>query len=312
MVFEIDGKVALITGAASGLGLSHAKELLRNGLKGVTLVDINVINGKKALQDICEEFGDNRAIFVKCDITKMIELENAFEATLGKFENIDILINNAGILDDCNWEKEIAINLNGTINGMLLAFENYLKKYKQGAEGVILNTASLAGIVQYGVAPIYSGTKAAIMGITRSWAHPLHYERTKVRVMAIFPGRTRTSNLDLQELVLDPIYIDIFKSRGHRIPQRPEYVSKELINILEHGRNGSLWVIEKEEPAYEFLVPTKEDLQNHRINRERLSQLSRTWRLFTYWTILDPKTNENQTIGVCVLYSVNSKHGPSS
>nr|XP_023028802.1 15-hydroxyprostaglandin dehydrogenase [NAD(+)]-like [Leptinotarsa decemlineata] len=266
MVFRIAGKVALITGAASGMGLSHAKELLRNNLKGVTLTDINETNGKKALEEIETEFGKGKAIFIQCDVTKMEEIQIAFESTLEKFGSIDILINNAGILDDLNWEREIAINLNGTINGILLGFERYLKNYKQGEEAVILNTASLAGIVQYGVAPIYSGTKSAIIGLTRSWAHPMHYQRTKVRVMAIVPGRTRTTSFELRDFLLDPVYMDMFQKREQRKLQRPEFVSNELIKILENGRNGSLWVIEKEEPAYEFLVPTKEELKRHHIN----------------------------------------------
>ncbi|XP_074025936.1 15-hydroxyprostaglandin dehydrogenase [NAD(+)] isoform X2 [Leptinotarsa decemlineata] len=128
MVFEIKGKVALITGGASGLGLSHAKELLRNGLKGVTLADVNENFGKTALDEIEKEFGKERAIFVKTDVTVREDFENAFEKTVEHFKNVDILVNNAGIFNDAIWEKEIAINL---LEAIFLLFHSEAKIFIQ-------------------------------------------------------------------------------------------------------------------------------------------------------------------------------------
>ncbi|XP_074025934.1 15-hydroxyprostaglandin dehydrogenase [NAD(+)] isoform X1 [Leptinotarsa decemlineata] len=192
MVFEIKGKVALITGGASGLGLSHAKELLRNGLKGVTLADVNENFGKTALDEIEKEFGKERAIFVKTDVTVREDFENAFEKTVEHFKNVDILVNNAGIFNDAIWEKEIAINLNGTIHGVILGLENFLKNHKQDSEAVILNTSSIAGVAGLDLFPIYSATKFAVSGITKSWGLPFHYNRSHVRVVCICPGSTNT------------------------------------------------------------------------------------------------------------------------
>ncbi|KAG5880307.1 hypothetical protein JTB14_003706 [Gonioctena quinquepunctata] len=81
MVFVIKDKVALITGGASGLGLQYAKQLLRNGLKGVTLADLNPKLGIEALDQIKQEFGHNKAIFVKTDVTQIDSLEDLSSTT---------------------------------------------------------------------------------------------------------------------------------------------------------------------------------------------------------------------------------------
>lgn len=75
---------------------------------------------------------------------------------------------------------------------MLLGLDNYIKNHKTGSEGVIVNTSSIAGVGCFGNIPIYSGTKWAVHGMTRAWGVPFHYERTKVKVLAICPGATDT------------------------------------------------------------------------------------------------------------------------
>nr|CAI5827587.1 unnamed protein product [Callosobruchus analis] len=192
MVYEIRGKVAVITGGASGIGLEYAKELLRNQAKGVALADLNPELGTKALQEIEREFGPNKAIFIQTDVTDYNQFEDAFKKTAEKYKNIDILINNAGILNDSIWQKEIAVNVNGVVHGMLLGMDKYLPKYRQEEEAVIVNISSTAGIQGYGHVPIYCATKHAVHGMTRSWGVPEFYEETKVRVVGIHPGVTNT------------------------------------------------------------------------------------------------------------------------
>jgi 15-hydroxyprostaglandin dehydrogenase (NAD) len=105
MCFEIKNKVALISGGASGIGLNYAKVLLRNELRAVTLADISDECGATALQEIENEFGPNRATFVKTDVTNLKNYEEAFKKTIEIYKNLDIVINNAGILNDALWEK---------------------------------------------------------------------------------------------------------------------------------------------------------------------------------------------------------------
>ncbi|XP_072393932.1 15-hydroxyprostaglandin dehydrogenase [NAD(+)]-like isoform X2 [Diabrotica undecimpunctata] len=110
-MFDIKGKVALITGGAGGVGLELSKALLRNNLKGVALVDLNASLGEKALQEIQSEFGKDKAIFLKADVTNIKQLDDAFKKTVEHYKSLDIVFNNAGILNDAIWEKEISINV---------------------------------------------------------------------------------------------------------------------------------------------------------------------------------------------------------
>ncbi|KAG5880308.1 hypothetical protein JTB14_003707 [Gonioctena quinquepunctata] len=257
MVFGIQGKVGLVTGGASGIGLKYAKELLRNGLKGVTLADLNEDFGKNAVKEIEEEFGPNRAKFVRTDVTSSQQFDDAFKKTIEKFKNIDILINNAGILNDAIWEKEVEVNIKGTVHGVLLATEKYFPKHKQGSEGVIVNISSSAGLSPYAFMPIYSGTKHAIVGMTKSWGDSFLYEQLKTRFVAICPGVTNTPLIfDIAERNMGGIYQKSLEDNIKNWPsQEPDHVGKEMIKVIENAPNGTIWVVEGGEPAYEY-VPT--------------------------------------------------------
>lgn len=105
----------------------------------------------------------------------------------------------------------------GTANGILLALENYIPKYK--SEGVVMNVSSIAGVISHGGAPIYCGTKFAIHGMTLSWGVQAHYERTKVRVVALAPGGTKTALYDKAvHKVLAPLYKNILVSKAPPVP----------------------------------------------------------------------------------------------
>ncbi|KAF2901004.1 hypothetical protein ILUMI_05182, partial [Ignelater luminosus] len=110
MAYDLNGKIILVTGGATGIGFSCIKEILRAGAQAVTIADINELKGEVAVKDITKEFGPNRAVFVKTDVTNAEQFENAFKKTIQIWKGIDVLINNAGVLNDADWELEIAIN----------------------------------------------------------------------------------------------------------------------------------------------------------------------------------------------------------
>lgn len=269
MAFTISDKVALITGGASGLGLQYAKELLRQGLKGVTLADLNQEFGQNALQEIEREFGTNKAIFVKTDVTNIHEFEDAFQQTVEKFQNIDILINNAGILNDSVWEKEIAINVNGVIHGVLLGIDNYLPKYKKGPEAVIVNISSTCGVAGYGHIPVYCGTKFAVIGMTKSWSVPYHFDRSKVRVIAVCPGVTITPLItDIFGRNLGGCYEEYLQdNREGWLTQEKDFVATEMVKLIQFAANGTVWIIEGGEPAYEYILPERETMKENKLKQ---------------------------------------------
>ncbi|KAF5288182.1 hypothetical protein FQA39_LY03950 [Lamprigera yunnana] len=258
----IKGRVALITGGAAGIGLQYAKELLRNGLRAVTLADVNEKRGNRAVEEISEEFGEHQSMFVKTDVTDKEQFANAFESTVDKFSNVDLLINNAGIMNDAVWEREIGINFVGTVIGCLLALDYYLPKYKTKKEGIIVNVASTTGLEVFGAVPIYVATKHAVVGLTHSWGSKSHYERTNVRFLTLCPGPTNTTLAHGIDKNLGPAYKNIFKeSQPFVTLQDPKCVANALTHAINYGENGSIWVAEDGKPPYEVVIPPKEQLR---------------------------------------------------
>lgn len=243
-MFDLKDKVALVTGAATGIGLAYVKELLRNELKGVALVDINVKNGQEALNDIIKIFGKDCAIFIKADVSDRKQFEEAFETTVKTFNQLDIVINNAGIIQEIQWEKCVGVNLIGVITGSMLAAEKYFPKFQSGSEGVILNTASLAGLQPYEITPTYVATKCGVIGFTRAMGGEVHYKTTNARIIAICPGATETTILRVGENQVQEPYLSLIKDLIKSMPsQSPEDLAKHAINLLKEAPTGSVWLV---------------------------------------------------------------------
>ncbi|KAB0796764.1 hypothetical protein PPYR_10825 [Photinus pyralis] len=252
-MFEIRGKIALVTGGVSGIGLAISQELLRNGLKAIILVDVNEILGQKVTGEMKEEFGSDKVLFLKADVRKKDSLDEAFNFVVRTFENLDIVINAAGILKEAKIEDTIDTNLNGTIYGTLLAFEEYLPKYKKGTEGVILNIASTAGLEPLDCAPVYSCTKWAVVGFTRCLGTERHYKRNNIKVLALCPGFTNTTILTLgEDKFLNSNYQKFFESTITSVILQPtSHVAKAAMLAISQGVSGSTWVVKDNEPVYE-------------------------------------------------------------
>ncbi|KAI4461463.1 15-hydroxyprostaglandin dehydrogenase [nad(+)] [Holotrichia oblita] len=214
----------------------------------VVLADTNVEKGNEAVSQLIKDFGTDKALYIQTDVTDQNQVENVFKETVNKYKNIDILINNAGVMNESIWEKEIAINLNGTIYGCLLGMEEYFPKYKSGEEGVIINVGSIGSFTCYPAVPIYAATKHAIIGLSRSLGTPDHYDSRKVRVLTICPGVTNTPLMaNLGTKMVNERYLDVL-ALGYQnrmtVPQSPEDVARALIKVIEEGGNGSVWVVE--------------------------------------------------------------------
>ncbi|KAK4876649.1 hypothetical protein RN001_009155 [Aquatica leii] len=254
IMFNISGKVALVTGGASGIGLATVDKLLKEEIKGVTIADTNEIIGLQVAEKLNQKYGDKKVLFVKVDVAHRNEFEDAFKYTVDAFQNLDIVINCAGIVKDLIWEEEIMVNLGGTITGTYFAFEKYLPKYKSGSEGVIINVSSIAALDVFAYAPVYSATKSGVVALSRSFGSPTHYNRNQIRVMAICPGYTDTPiHREYPERLLGPVFFDLKpQEMSNVVLQPPEYVAKTIIVMIKEGKNGSVWVSENNETPYEM------------------------------------------------------------
>ena len=137
-------KIAIITGSAGGLGKEFANRLLQKGWS-VCLSDINQALGEKSKQEFLDEFGIEKILFVPCDVRKHKEVQNLFLETRKYFEtdNIDLLVNNAGVADSdkLDWKTVTEINFMGVMIGTTIAME---EMSTQG--GTVINVASILGL----------------------------------------------------------------------------------------------------------------------------------------------------------------------
>ncbi|KAK8729567.1 hypothetical protein OTU49_008552, partial [Cherax quadricarinatus] len=163
---QIAGSVVIITGAARGLGRAFAETLLAKGAK-VCVADIDTQAGTAAVEQLQESYGQDNVIFVACDVTKDDDFLAAWDTGAEKLGTISLLINNAGIGNEQNWQKTIDVNLGGCMRGTLLALER-MGINLGGDGGVVVNISSIAGLKPTPLGPVYAATKHAVVGLTRS------------------------------------------------------------------------------------------------------------------------------------------------
>ncbi|XP_072518076.1 15-hydroxyprostaglandin dehydrogenase [NAD(+)] [Salminus brasiliensis] len=187
-------KVAVVTGAAQGLGKGFVEILLQNGAK-VALLDLNEEAGKELEEHLSKVHGADRAHFYTADVSSEQQLKDVFQKIVTKFGRIDIFCNNAGIVNEKNWEKTVSINLSGVVRGTYLALE-HMKKENGGQGGVIVNVASLAGLGPLPSAPIYTATKYGVVGFSRALAMASELASYGVRINTLCPTFVRTALID--------------------------------------------------------------------------------------------------------------------
>ncbi|XP_019377340.1 PREDICTED: 15-hydroxyprostaglandin dehydrogenase [NAD(+)] [Gavialis gangeticus] len=233
---HVNGKVALVTGAAQGIGRAFVQDLLEKGAK-VALVDRNGEAGEESKAALDEQFEPQRTLFIQCDVADQEQLKGAFNKAVEHFGRLDILVNNAGVNNEKDWESTIHINLTSVIRGTYIGLE-YMRKENGGDGGVIINISSMAGLMPATHQPVYCATKHGIIGFTRSMALAAEMKNYGVRLNTICPGFVNTpilQSIDKEENMgqyyayKDEIK-DMMKFYG---VMDPSLIAKGLIMLIE-------------------------------------------------------------------------------
>jgi len=192
---KLENKVAVVTGASSGIGLAIAELFLAEGAK-VVYADIN--DGGLKLDDM-------NAVFVKCDVAKSEEVDSLVKSAIDKFGRLDIMVNNAGIgslgniteISNEFWDKIIGVNLSGVFYGSRAAARSMKEK---NIKGVIINMSSILGSVGMPGTTAYCATKGGVVQLTHAGA--LDLASSGIRMNAIAPGFIVTSMT--KDILQDP------------------------------------------------------------------------------------------------------------
>lgn len=221
----MNGKVALITGGAGGIGIAVAQLFLERGAN-IALVDVN----EDSLQQTKENLGgqEDRVLTIQADVTNEADVENYVQETVDHFGKIDVFFNNAGVsgpfknitdLEKETFEQILSINT----TGVFLGLKHVLKQMKQQGSGSVVNTASNAAYIGSAGMVGYIASKHAVAGITKTAA--LEVAGEGIRVNAVSPAAIDTQMLD--------------EIRDNLTPGEPEVSGEAIKQGIPAGRFGS-------------------------------------------------------------------------
>ena len=192
---QLESKVAIITGAGSGIGRSTAELFAREGAT-VVVSDINEEHGNEVVKEITQNGGN--AVFIKADTSIPEDNKLLVQQTIQHFGALDIAVNNAGIAGPIaptgeypidGWQKVININLSGVFYGMHYQIPEML-----GKGGSIINIASILGMAGTKFSPAYVAAKHGVVGLTKTAA--LEYSDKRIRINSVGPGYIKTPLLE--------------------------------------------------------------------------------------------------------------------
>jgi 3-oxoacyl-[acyl-carrier protein] reductase len=221
----LEGRVALVTGAARGIGFATARRLAEQGAS-VLVADIDGAAAQESAAAIADELG-KPALGIALDVRRQADVELAVDTAVREWGRLDVLVNNAGITRDATlrkltldaWQAVIEVNLQGTF----LAMQAAAARMREQGSGAIVNISSISGKVGMVGQANYSAAKAGVVGLTKVAARELAHHG--IRVNAIQPGLIRTP-------MTEALREDIWQQKMSEIPMRRAGEPAEVANVV--------------------------------------------------------------------------------
>uniref|UniRef100_A0A7R9F9K7 15-hydroxyprostaglandin dehydrogenase [NAD(+)] n=1 Tax=Timema bartmani TaxID=61472 RepID=A0A7R9F9K7_9NEOP len=216
-------QVAIVTGGATGIGYSAAYKLLKHGAKCVVISSRRKEKGVEAAEKLNGRFGKDRALFIQGDVNDEKHFRCLFEEPIRRYGQVDVLFNNAGMLEDKNWQLAVDTNLTSLIRGNFLAFE-YMGKNNNHHGGIVVNNASIVGLQTLHGAPVQTG----------------------IRVVALCPGVTETVLVtDARGKQYNPDWGKEAERLLSSLPtQSTSVTGLAFVDLIRYAPSGTIWVIE--------------------------------------------------------------------
>jgi NADP-dependent 3-hydroxy acid dehydrogenase YdfG len=234
---NMKGQVAIITGASSGIGEATAKELARNGMKVMLAA-----RREERLQKLQQEIQDagGKASYKVTDVTSKDDMEALAKATLDTYGQIDVLVNNAGLmplsfinkLKVDEWDRMIDVNIKGVLYGIAAVY----KHMEERNEGHIINISSVAGHEIFPSSAVYSATKFAVRVITEGLRKELRPEQN-IRTTIISPGAVAT---ELTHTITDQDVTAMFSRQSGLQPLKSEDIANAIRYAIEQPPSVSV------------------------------------------------------------------------
>ena len=235
MAGRLEGKVAIITGAGTGMGESHARRFAKEGA-AVVLAEIDLPSAERVADEIKAEGG--KALAIKVDISNKADVEEMVKKALDAFGKIDILVNNAAVfkgapaveLSEADWDFVLDVNL----KGQFLCAQAVGRHMVEGKQGKIVNIASVSG---HRGGPVtgaaYCASKGGVLSLTRQLA--IEWAPYNINVNSVSPGTTTT-----------PMLMNFFKAAGMSIEDHNRWIPLSKPNSPEDMSNAVLFLASSE------------------------------------------------------------------
>jgi len=236
----LEGKVAWISGATSGIGAETARLFAEEGAR-VALVGRRVALARRLARIL--QGGPGRALALRCDVSSETQVRDSIRRTIKQFGALDILVNNAGMVhvkalheySEREWDRVMNVN----VKSMFLAFKHALPHLRRAERSWIVNVGSISSFVGQALTPVYTTSKHAIMGLTKSIA--LDYAADGIRCNCVCPGITDTPMLR-EHLDSQPDPEGALAKRLRRVPMgialTPEDVAKTILFLSSEDSSG--------------------------------------------------------------------------